>query len=271
MNFDDELVHLIIQIVRHTLKDVRPGFVGHVVDYDPTSHIVRLMAPAFPVVDETGSITGEYGQTGWLQLATMEGHQAAPHMGSATKTDGDQYYAFVIEKAQGTGLVISKTYNDNEPPPFTDLLPGEWGYKNRDSKSYIRFRQTGEIDIFGQHTTFLTIDKNGQVTIQGPQGNKQLIQVNSDGSIELQTPQGQQVSMDSLGNTIILGGGGQGVVLDKSGNVSVAPSGNGKILLGGLPGAPLIARVGDKVTSDGTPGGTTVGFIATGSTMVESQ
>lgn len=269
MDYDGELLHLIIQTVQHVLKDRRPGLVGHVVDYDPTKHIMKLMAPGYPVVDATGNETGEFGQVGWLQMATMEGHQAAPHIGSATDTTGDQYYVFIIERGEGTGIVVAKTYNDNEPPPFTDLLPGEWGYKNRDSQSYIRFRQNGEIDIYGQHTSHIVMDKDGQIFIEGVDGAKQQIQLLKDGSISVISNQGQQFTMDSLGNLILLGSGGQVVNLDKSGNISITKSGNGMVLLGGAPGSPAAARVGDKVTVDGTPGGTVVGFIAAGSSQVQ--
>lgn len=272
MDYDGELFHLIVQAVRHVLGDRRPGAIGHAIDYDPKLHAIRVTAPGYPVVDDQGNPTGEFGQTGWLQMATLEGHQAAPHIGDASALTGDQYYIFILERNEGTAISVAKTYNDKEQPPFQDLLPGEWGYKNRDCSTFVRFHQGGMVEVVGANgqsfryepsgdptgSIRMTASKNGsRIVLQGP-GSPQSVVLDTDGSVRMRGIGSGEVLIDSLGNILIATTGNTNISL-------VAPS----ILLGGNPAAPAVARVGDLVTVDGTPGGTVVGKIATGSAITQ--
>lgn len=236
MDFEGELLHLIVQTIRHVMKDLRPGAIGHVIDYDPTIHAIRVAAPGYPVVDSQGNLTGEFGQTGWMQLGTLEGHQTAPHVGDASTLTGDQYYLFIIERAEGTAIVVSKTYNDKELPPFQDLLPGEWGYKNRDSGSWMRFHKNGD----SEHQI------QGKITLKQVVKNLSVVLDPTSNSITINGPNGSTIAMQSDGTVLITPGEGGG--------------GGKKVQIGG-GGGQNAARHQDVVTLNQDGSGGIVGYV----------
>lgn len=182
MNLNDELAHLVVQASHLGVGDLRLLMYGHIIDYDPNMHLARATLDQFSVIDpNTGQIV-DVAQTPWLPLvARNQGDQFAPEIGS-------QCFVALTDKGTGPGVILAITHPDTMPAVDPTLKPGEGILYNKASKTFLKFFNTGELKISGQHGTLIDIDKDGVITIQGNQNQaNSKVTLGADGSISIVT------------------------------------------------------------------------------------
>ena len=147
MSDADELLHQIKYAAAQQSDQHRPDVYGHVANYDPATHRVRLIIPSLTDGD------GNYVPTSWMPLGTIMagnawGYQAAP-MGGATAqnpTAGEKCKVTLLERNYGVTVCAEMAFDQVYVPPFTDLQPGEIAIQAQ-SKSFLRFHTNGQVEV----------------------------------------------------------------------------------------------------------------------------
>lgn len=148
----DEFMHLMMQRARQEF-DVKLLAWGHICNYDPDAHAVKVLIPTFVSSD------GQMMVTPWMPLGTPwagngYGLQVAPK-GSATPDDltaGELVLILMIEQEQGPSVVATMFYADQLPPP-SQLLPEGAELKRgealvrHESGSVIYLREGGQVEV----------------------------------------------------------------------------------------------------------------------------
>lgn len=124
----DEFAHNMKLASGQQSQDYAPFVYGHIANYDPMTHRVRVVLPSVRDEDDVPVLTS------WMPLGTSAaganwGVQFAP-VGGATienPTQGELVIVQRIDRQVGVQAVASLVWNQVSKPPFTDLEGGELG------------------------------------------------------------------------------------------------------------------------------------------------
>ena len=150
----DELSHIIKQHVAQALVDQKSFIYGHIANYDPVAHKVRLVVPSLR--DESGLAM----LTPWMPFGTTGagqggGFQYHPFTG-ATPTDptrGEQCMIMLLDKDRGIAAASTMFFGPGDSTPASALpadakpfSPGEYILAQK-TGSFIRLHADGEIEM----------------------------------------------------------------------------------------------------------------------------
>ena len=216
---EDELVHVIKNLVQQEMREIRPFVYAHVSNYDPARHAVRVVVPSMR--DE---LTDEPVVSGWLPLGTLQvgsgvGIQVAPVGGASVTnpTGGEQCLVALNERTHGVAAIISMFYSGAQ------LAPGP---------SLTSPLQAGE----------MVATSNGIV-----------VRWHGDGTFEITTT--GKITVTAKGEVDVMSSNGGKVVVSSTGEVDVY---GGTVNLGAA-GGKAVARIGDTVTVGTATGTITTG------------
>ena len=161
----DELLHQIKQLAQQTQTEFRPWVYGHISNYDPKTHKVRVILP---------TIRDEFNMpvlTGWMPLGTPFGgsgwgFQWAPYTG-ATQTQptlGEQVKVSMNDRGSGLGAAPCMFWNDSNPPPMPGLGAGEAVLFHK-SGSRVYLHANGDVEIFSATGNVNITSTSAKVTV----------------------------------------------------------------------------------------------------------
>jgi len=153
--------------------DYAPFAYGHVANYDPKTHRVRVVIVSSRNDDDVPTLSG------WMTFGSFGGMQYGPMGGATTQnpTQGELVVVQRIDRGFGAQAVACLVWNQVNTPPFPELNPGEIGIKSPAGGSTI------------------LMDKNGNVTVTAP-GN---VTVNATGNLILQAT---SAAISAVGGTV---------------------------------------------------------------------
>lgn len=160
----DEFAHLVKQMASAQMQDIRSFIYGHISNYDPSLHRVRVMFPTLR--DENGNPA----LSPWMPLnscwtGNAFGFQAAP-LGGATNenpTAGEQVMVNLVERGRGISLAANLVFNNSQLPPNTTLAPGEAIAKHM-AGSYLYFQQTGDVTLLTNRDLIANAGRDAIIT-----------------------------------------------------------------------------------------------------------
>lgn len=167
----DEFLHLMKMTVPQQGGDSSPFVYGHIANYDPKTHRVRVVLASVRNEDDVPALSG------WMTLGGMGGNgwglQIAPKGGASVEnpTAGELVVVQWLESNVGVQAVACMVWNQINVPPFTDLAPGEVGIKSAAGAS-MRFDKNNNITIAnGQNLTInmqgtAQINSTGNLTVE---------------------------------------------------------------------------------------------------------
>lgn len=166
----DEMAHYVRQMAASQVGKIRLLVYGHINDYDPVTHSVKVGLQAFR--DDT-SLVGQPFITQWIQLGTPfasnnAGFQYAPIHGQAQA--GDQCVVAFLDNEQSVSAVAFLTYNDNTTTPSSTLQPGEFILQHK-AGGFLYFKHDGTIEIFHKSGGILEWDAAGDLSVTTATGN----------------------------------------------------------------------------------------------------
>lgn len=260
MNWEDDLAALAIHAGHVAFGDPRNIFFGEIIDWDPVSHVARAQIPVFQTVDPTTALTSDPAQTPWFPYMTLGiGCMWAPVV-------GDLCVVIMTERATDAGVILGIPHSDKNPPPIQlspPLAQGEFLFVQRNSLSYLTFRQDGTILVQGKQQgsgssktqgPYLTVTPQGNIIIQGgPDGptwemvyNNELIVTGPEGA-----PAQTQVIQDNngvltiqnktTGSVIVINADGSITITNGATNVQIALSSSGNLILTNLNNGAVIS------------------------------
>jgi hypothetical protein len=143
----DDLFHLIKQIARDEVGDLRGAAYGYVSRYDANSGAVQVRLPTYRFGDSTDYVTP------WLPLATwMSGSGAGAQYHPPV---GAPCLVIIVDSESGLSVAASMFYNDVFQPPFTSLGENDFGWQHT-SGSYCQFF-SGDVNLYGATGQTLTV------------------------------------------------------------------------------------------------------------------
>ncbi len=182
----DELSQWIALNAKQQMPSFMPFAIGHVVAYDPTTNQVQCVIPAFPVIDpKTGSMTGEYSITPWMQLGSPWvgngwGFQTSPEVGDAAAPwSGAQCAICIVSDETSASFVASLMYTQQDVPPDSTLVAGEAILKHK-SGTNIKFHDDGGLTATSSSGAEINMEANGQIAVTVPSGQTFSVNGTSD-------------------------------------------------------------------------------------------
>jgi hypothetical protein len=148
----DEFLHNLKFAAAQQTQDYAPFVYGHIANYDPKTHRVRVVLPSVRNEDDVPVLTS------WMPLSSIGagagwGVQIAPLGGATTQnpTGGELVAVMRFDRHLGVGVSASMIWNQVNVPPGTALNPGEILLQSKSGASIL-------------------LDKSGNVTVQAGAG-----------------------------------------------------------------------------------------------------
>lgn len=162
----DELLHNIKMAGQQQDGDYAPFVYGHIANYDPKTHRVRVLLASVRNEDDVPVLTG------WMTLGGVGGNgwgmQIAP-MGGATvdnPTSGELVLVQRIDRGFGVQAVACMVWNQVNVPPFPELQGGEVGIKCANGASLVLDKQSN-FTISGAANVSVTGSGNLAMNVEG--------------------------------------------------------------------------------------------------------
>ena len=179
---EDNIVQGIMMAADRQSSHALPWVPAHISSYDPANHMVRCLVP-----QHRDPFTGEFQETGWLQLLTPMmgngfGMQYAP-FGGATQDNlqaGEQVHLLVSRRTQTNYLAAALTWNATMPPPMPKINAGELVVKDAFG-NMVYFQNDGTILVSG--ATNVVVEAAHNVTV-----NSTTVNVNASQSVKVVAP-----------------------------------------------------------------------------------
>lgn len=118
-----DLVALFHQAGKEQLQDMELNLIGHVIEYDPKTHMCRVLLPTRRAEEEDEDEPSPM-ETGWIQVGSgMVGNGFGSQYalkGGATADEpekGEQVQVSIQHRLSGLSAVANLTYNDEMKPP----------------------------------------------------------------------------------------------------------------------------------------------------------
>jgi phage baseplate assembly protein gpV len=183
MNNSEELVHLIKQIVGQQTNSYKPFIYGHIANYDPALHRVRVVFPSL------SDGNGGFVVSGWMPLGGIGagdgfGVQVIPYGGATAQnpTAGEQCMVMVLGKDRGTAAVCGTFFNEVSVPPSAsggyapgDIIVETKGgakivCKGDGSAVNVAVPSSGQVDITAGTATIMIEGSGPNIIINAPGG-----------------------------------------------------------------------------------------------------
>lgn len=162
----DEFLHNVKFASEQQSGGYAPFAYGHIANYDPKTHRVRVIIPSNRNEDDTPVLSswmslGGMGGTGW-------GIQIAPAGGASIQnpTAGELVTISRIDRGLGAQFVASMVWNQVTTPPFPDLGPGEVGLMSK-SGAVMKFDKDANVTVSGNGNLSMTMQGTADITTQG--------------------------------------------------------------------------------------------------------
>lgn len=126
----DEFLHLMKLGAQQQTGDYAPFAYGHIANYDPKTHRVKVLLVATRNDDDVPTLTG------WMTLGGMGGNgwgiQIAPKGGASVNnpTGGELVVVQRLDRGYGVQAVACMVWNQVNLPPFPALAPGAVGIQS---------------------------------------------------------------------------------------------------------------------------------------------
>jgi len=187
-----DLVALFQQMSIEQTQDMELHLIGHVIEYDATKHMCRVLLPTRRSEDDQGNV--DVMETGWIQVGT--GHVSDGHgdqyalKGGATADNpelGEQVQVSIQHRHSGLCAVANQTSTDKMNPPgagpngdagsdqndnATDdtdgtlqLRAGEH-IKKHESGTFIKLYSNGDIGIFAANDAVIRVHGDCKVIVE---------------------------------------------------------------------------------------------------------
>ncbi len=169
----DELSHIIKQHVAQAMVDQKAFIYGHIANYDPVAHKVRLILPSLR--DENGRAI----LTPWMPFGTTGagqggGFQYHPFTGAtaANPTAGEQCMVMLLDKNQGVAAASVLFYGPGDATPASGLPAGAAPFAageyllGQKSGSFVRLHASGDVEVYAIGKAIVTA--LGSVVINAP-------------------------------------------------------------------------------------------------------
>ena len=147
MQAADEFLHNMKMASAQQSNDYAPFVYGHIANYDPKTHRVRVVLPSVRNEDDTPVLTG------WMALGSPMagagwGIQIAPAGGASQNnpTAGELVAVMRFDRNLGVGVVASLLWNQVNTPPGTSLNPGEILIQSKGGAS-IKLDKSGNVAV----------------------------------------------------------------------------------------------------------------------------
>lgn len=234
-----DIAALMQQASLEQMQDMELHLIGHVIEYDPTTHMCRVILPTRRAQDSTG--IDQPMETGWIQVGSQAvgngfGFQYALKGGATAQNPalGEQVQVSIQHRASGLCAVANLTYNDKMRPPgagdgstsndnaladpygTAQLQPME-GILKFNSGSMAKFFSNGDIAVYAARDLVATVQNDCNLTVLEGDLNVD-VQV---GDTEIITELGDTLVYTEFGNTAIVSDIGDIAVETSGGAVSV--------------------------------------------------
>jgi hypothetical protein len=194
------------------------SIIGHVIEYDPATHMARVMLPTRRAEDDDGK--PQPMETGWIQVGsgwTGDGFgQQYALKGGATKEEpekGEQVQISLQHRSTGLSAVANLTFNDKMRPPGAgteeqqqsggssggsgsqqndgarddpdgteQLKPGEYIVKH-ESGTREKFYENGDLGVYIARNLIINIEGDCEITLK--KGNLKVTLEDGDADIHL--------------------------------------------------------------------------------------
>jgi hypothetical protein len=143
----DEFVHLLLRQQDANRPHAPVVAWGHIASYDPTTHTVKAVLPAYRNTSDVPIVTP------WIPLGTLWvgngwGIQIAPH-GGASYTDptaGEQCCVLLVDDQSSASMCAVLFSTALMPPPAPSLQPGECMVRH-ESGTQLYFAASGDLYV----------------------------------------------------------------------------------------------------------------------------
>jgi hypothetical protein len=145
MSGADQLSHLIKQAASQEINGIKTSFRGHIANYDPVLHRVRVIFPAYR--DSSGTpVLSSWMPLGSMWVGNGYGIQIAPFTGAslANPTGGSPCVVEFQERSTGVSATVTLCFNQTVLPPDPTMVEGEMLIKAPDGTS-IKFTHDHQI------------------------------------------------------------------------------------------------------------------------------
>ncbi len=161
---DDELVNYIMHIANMAAKSFPPFLYAHISDYDPETHMVRVMIPALRGANNAPFLSGWIPfQSAWV--GSGWGVQFAPLGGASYENPdaGELVLVQVLDSDDGAYMVAQPYFTNKMLPPLVSIQAGE-GIIQHKSGTYIYLKNTGDLAIQTNNDCNVTANKDCNIT-----------------------------------------------------------------------------------------------------------
>lgn len=201
----DDLIHLLKHAAAQQEGDFKPFIYGHVANYDPQLHRVRVIYPS--IRDQNNKpVLSPWMPLGSLMAGSGFGIQYAPMGGASFEnpTAGEQVKVSVFERDGSIQTAADIHFTQKMLPPFPNMKPGELGLKSPGG-SFVYMHENSDIEL--SSAAKVIIDTATDVSVYA-QGNANI----------------------AAGGSVNLAGGGPSIA--RLGDEVVCPAGVGHISQG---------------------------------------
>ena len=238
-----DLVALMQQMSIEQTQDMELHLIGHVIEYDPTTHMCRVLLPTRRSEDDQGNV--DVIETGWVQVGTGHvgdgfGEQYALKGGATAENPekGEQVQVSIQHRSSGLCAVANLTFNDTMQPPgagpngdagndqndnATDdtdgtlqLRAGEHIQKH-ESGTFIKLYSNGDIGIFAANDAVIRVHGDCKVIVEEGDLSADVQQ----GDLSVTVDQGDADISVPQGDTTIESDTGSIAVTTNSGDIAV--------------------------------------------------
>lgn len=267
--WEHDLVALFHQMAVEQVQDLELHLIGHVIEYDPATHMVRCILPTRRAVDDNGD--DQPMETGWCQLGSGQvgdghGDQYALHGGATAENpeQGEQVQVSIQHRASGLCAVANLTYNDTMQPPgggengqagdddhdnATDDTDGTLQLRAREriikqqSGTFLKLYANGDIGIFAARDLVIRVHNDCKVTVV--EGDLDVTVQQGDANVTAETG---DINATALGDITASSTGGDITATTEVGDISIEAT-TGVVTVNGNTDVEIVSAATVNVTA----------------------